>query len=86
MLRVLARRSASGLSFLEEDTRGVQGMRPVDDCLSSLISIIENPSSEGGYFRLQKCYESRGMREEAESIAFLIAEKFNAHSSDTIEE
>ncbi|NDD53773.1 hypothetical protein EBZ39_07825 [bacterium] len=60
-------------------------MRPVDDCLSSLLSIIENPSAEGGYFRLQKCYESRGMREEAESIALLIAEKFNADSSNTAE-
>jgi len=60
-------------------------MRPVDDCLSSLLSIIDNPSAEGGYFRLQRCYESRGMHEEAESMAFLIAEKFNANSSNTAE-
>ncbi|NBT57278.1 hypothetical protein EBT16_00680 [bacterium] len=86
LLRVLAGCPAAGLSFLEEDSWGMQRMRPVDDCLSSLLSIMENPSSEGGYFRLKKCYDSRGMQEEAEAITLLIAEKFNADSSNTAEE
>lgn len=82
---MLACGTAARLSFLAEDSRGLQRMRPVDDCLASLLSIAENPFAEGGYRRLEKCYKLSGMHEEADAVKFLIEAKFGADSSNIIE-
>ena len=41
--------------------------------------LLQNPLVERGYKELMKQYESCGMLEDAESLGFLIRERFDAH-------
>lgn len=81
---MLALKSSSGVRFLAQDTRHMQGMRKVDwgGAMSALAMVIEKPAAERGYEMLKKYYEDSGLTEESSAVGFLIQERFHADSSD----
>jgi hypothetical protein len=83
VLFLLARKSASGMSLLAADTGHLQGMRSIDGLISALSKIASAPSSRAGYEELARCYREGGMEEEADSVYFLISEKFRVDSASS---
>jgi hypothetical protein len=69
--------------FLEENTWNMPGMRTIDCLTSALSKVATAPSLRAGYEEMLRCYLEAGMAEEADSISFLISEKFRANSTDT---
>jgi hypothetical protein len=61
----------------------MQGMRQVDRLISAISRVASAPSSRAGYEEMLKCYVESGMGEEADSVSFLISEKFRADSSNS---
>jgi hypothetical protein len=50
--------------------------------IKAMSLILESPLAEKGYDDLAKFYASKGMKEEEDSIRFLLQEKINVNSSN----
>lgn len=60
-------------------------MRPIEweDCIKSLVLIMESPNSEKGYEDLKKYFYYNKLKDECEAVDFLIREKFHGHDTNT---
>ena len=53
----------------------------MQDLISLMLCIIENPLAEKGYRELKKHYESTGMVNEAAAFSELIAKRFHENNN-----
>lgn len=54
-----------------------------EKCISALVFILENPFAEKGYQNLLDYYKANNLTHQAESVEYLIKNKFNDNDTNT---
>jgi hypothetical protein len=60
-------------------------MRPIERAAAALELIVDRPWARKGYEDLAECYQSAGMKEEAEVLKSLVLERFGAEHTHPYE-